>query len=256
MSDFKQEVTKLQPRIDYQLYLSSSWGMEVAINSSQLWPCASLIKLGIAEYGQQIALKKPELLTEKVTLLPADIVGGAGTLQLLSPQTYTVKDLLQLMLIQSDNTATNALLSTWQLAKIQAWLNQNYPQVLLQRRLMAPAVNGENLATAKSIAQLLAACFDYQDEYGQTVQVSLHHQMSHDKLVWPVNIGEYTKIKTYNKTGELLGYDHDAARFYLGDAWLDCVVMTKYATGKRSQAVTFLQSVGRLLCQTLVEYQQ
>ncbi|WEV70672.1 class A beta-lactamase-related serine hydrolase [Lactobacillus sp. ESL0785] len=253
MVDFEQELNKLQPDIDFQLYLNSSWGLHYEVNTDQMWATASLIKLGIAAYGQQLFSKQPNLLEQEVVLQPEDIVAGAGTLHLLSPRKYAIKDLLQLMLIQSDNTATNALLTTWGLKNINSWLKRNYPHVLLQRRLMTPPINGENLANANSLGQLLAASFENDDQYAQTVQLSLHQQMCHDRLVWPVEIGSYSQIKTYNKTGELLGYDHDAARFQLGNRWLDCVAMTKYGANERPQAINFLQNLGQLLCQILMQ---
>lgn len=252
MVNFEQELASLKHAVDFQLYLHSSWGLEYEVNTDQMWATASLIKLAIAAYGQQLFLKQPNLLEEKVTLQSEDIVPG-GTLNLVSPRVYTIKDLLQLMLIQSDNTATNALLTTWGMDKINAWLKKNYPNVLLQRRLMTPPTNGENLANAKSLGQLLHAAFKYDDEYAQTVQISMQNQMFYDRLVWPVAMGEYSQIKSYNKTGDLINYQHDAARLELGDSWIECVAMTKFTPNEKSHAVQFLQNVGRVLCQMLTE---
>ncbi|WEV50869.1 class A beta-lactamase-related serine hydrolase [Lactobacillus sp. ESL0731] len=252
MINFEQEIASLKHDVNFQLYLHSSWGLEYEINIDQMWATASLIKLGIAAYGQQLFLKQPHLLEQQVTLQPEDIVPG-GTLSLVSPRVYTVKDLLQLMLIQSDNTATNALLTTWGMKTINDWLKANYSNVLLQRRLMAPPTNGENLANAKSLGQLLAAAFKYDDEYAQAAQASMHAQMFYDRLVWPVAMGEYSQIKSYNKTGDLLNYAHDAARLELGNSWIECVVMTKFSPNEKTHAVQFMQNVGRLLCQMLTE---
>src|ERR1035437_3969823 len=45
---------------------------------------------------------------DKITLLPGEAVSGAGLLLFLdAPKTLTLKDVLTLMIIMSDNTATN-----------------------------------------------------------------------------------------------------------------------------------------------------
>jgi len=83
-------------------------GQEVAIDADVPVPTASVIKLTILFE----ALKQMQAGTahwnDPVTMTKADQVGGSGVLHFLdTPQTLTFKDVLTMMVVQSDNTATN-----------------------------------------------------------------------------------------------------------------------------------------------------
>jgi len=109
-------------------------GEEIAINADQQMDTMSVIKLPLmAEAFQQIQQGK-FALTDRVTLTDAAKRPGTGIIRSLDPGVQlTVKDLLTLMVIVSDNTATdlifekvggpapvNALMDTWGLTSIRA----------------------------------------------------------------------------------------------------------------------------------------
>ena len=85
-------------------------GEEIAINADRQMDTMSVIKIPLmAEVFQQIKDGK-FALTDKYTLTKEDILPGTGVLRSLDPgDTFTVKDLLTLMVIVSDNTATDVL---------------------------------------------------------------------------------------------------------------------------------------------------
>ncbi len=85
-------------------------GEEIAINADRQMDTMSVIKIPLmAEAFQQIKDGK-FALTDKYTLTKEDILPGTGVLRSLDPgDTFTVKDLLTLMVIVSDNTATDVL---------------------------------------------------------------------------------------------------------------------------------------------------
>jgi beta-lactamase class A len=85
-----------------------STGRNVAMDSDAVVQTASVIKLTILfEAMEQIRAGKARW-DDKLTLAPGDGVSGSGILGLLdTPQTLTLKDVLTLMVIVSDNTATN-----------------------------------------------------------------------------------------------------------------------------------------------------
>jgi beta-lactamase class A len=83
-------------------------GKTVAINADTPAPTASVIKLTVLfEALKQIQEGKVHF-DDKVTLTKANQVEGSGVLMFFdSPQTLTLKDVLTMMIIVSDNTATN-----------------------------------------------------------------------------------------------------------------------------------------------------
>lgn len=86
-------------------------GLELAWNADEVFPAASVIKLPIL----LVALARVEAgeleLSRRVPVGAEDRVTGSGVLHALEPGlTPTLRDLLALMVVVSDNTATNLVL--------------------------------------------------------------------------------------------------------------------------------------------------
>jgi beta-lactamase class A len=83
-------------------------GKVVALDADTVVQTASVIKLTILfEAMEQVRAGKAHW-DDKITLRPGDGVSGSGVLLFLdTPQTLTLKDVLTLMIVMSDNTATN-----------------------------------------------------------------------------------------------------------------------------------------------------
>src|SRR5262249_45418611 len=90
----------------YAKHLST--GRLVAMNADQPVQTASVIKLAILfEAMEQVRGGKAHW-DEKVTLAKGDAVSGSGVLMFFdAPLSMTLKDVLSMMAIVSDNTATN-----------------------------------------------------------------------------------------------------------------------------------------------------
>jgi beta-lactamase class A/uncharacterized membrane protein len=85
-------------------------GEEIAIDADRQMDTMSVIKIPLmVEVFQQIKDGK-FALTDKYTLTAADVLPGTGVMRSLDPgAVLTVKDLITLMIIVSDNTATDVL---------------------------------------------------------------------------------------------------------------------------------------------------
>lgn len=129
--------------------------------ATQPFPTASTIKLAIlyelfrqAEEGR-VALDSP------VALEPRHVVGGAGVLQHLTAVTLSLRNHAALMVVLSDNTATNVLIDALGMDRIGARMQAlGTPDVRLRRHMMdgEAAMRGEeNVATPAGIARLLMA---------------------------------------------------------------------------------------------------
>jgi beta-lactamase class A len=83
-------------------------GRVVALDADAVVQTASVIKLAILfEAMEQVRAGKAHW-DDKIQLEPGDAVSGSGILLFLdAPQTLTLKDVLTLMIVMSDNTATN-----------------------------------------------------------------------------------------------------------------------------------------------------
>lgn len=91
----------------YELKYKRDFG----INTNELFPSACTRKVPIAMAAYSEAEKGSLSLDENLTLTEDNIVGGTGTLQGQSAgSTYSIRELIRLMIIESDNTAGNMVI--------------------------------------------------------------------------------------------------------------------------------------------------
>ena len=99
--------------------------LAVRHNATESMPSASLIKLPILTFALKQVARGELLLDQRVPLNRGDIVGGSGVLQLLQPGlSPTVMDLMTLMIVVSDNTATNTLIDLLGLEPVAAHIHE------------------------------------------------------------------------------------------------------------------------------------
>jgi beta-lactamase class A len=114
VADLDERLQRLADRFSGRLALAAkeiSTGEEVQFNAHQVWGTASSIKIAIMmEVFQQAKNGKLDL-GKRVELQKSDQVGGSGILQeFAAGLAPTIGDLTALMIVLSDNTATNMLL--------------------------------------------------------------------------------------------------------------------------------------------------
>src|SRR5215472_14456377 len=116
-------------------------GRVVAIDAEQPVQTASVIKLTILfEAMEQIRAGKARW-DEKITLAPGDAVSGSGVLMFFdAPLTITLKDVLSMMVIVSDNAATNLAIDRFGVDAVNAriaWMGLK--DTHLYKKVMKPA---------------------------------------------------------------------------------------------------------------------
>ena len=102
---------------------------------------ASVIKMGILlDAAEQIRAGQASL-AEKLVLMHENQVAGSGVLgQLTAPLALTLGDILHLMVVLSDNTATNVAIDRLGLAHINATLRAaGLTQTVLYKKIYVPA---------------------------------------------------------------------------------------------------------------------
>ncbi len=141
-------------------------GRTVAVNADTPVPTASVIKLTVLfEALKQIQEGKTHF-DDKLTLTKENQVEGSGVLMFFDvPQTLTLKDVLTMMVIVSDNTATNVAIDHLGLKNIDAriqWLGLK--DTFLYKKVSLPPIGpmpadqkqfGLGKTTAREMASLM-----------------------------------------------------------------------------------------------------
>jgi beta-lactamase class A len=87
-------------------------GEEIVVNADTRFPTASTIKTAVMLEAWHQASQGKLSMDERLTLRDADKVGGSGVLNGMSDGlALPIRDLLHLMMVLSDNTATNLLVN-------------------------------------------------------------------------------------------------------------------------------------------------
>lgn len=116
-------------------------GQTASLDPDEAVKTASVIKMGILlDAAEQIRVGKASL-DEKLILTHENQVPGSGVIgQLTAPLSLTLRDTLHLMVVLSDNTATNLAIDRLGLAHINATLRAaGLKQTVLYKKVYKPA---------------------------------------------------------------------------------------------------------------------
>ena len=187
-------------------------------NIDEVFKSASVIKLPIFLYGFHHAKDLEEL----VEVSPADIVDGSGVLQTLVTLSrwFSVRDLHALMIVVSDNTATNLLIKRYGLKRLNNYLQHlGMTKSLLGREMRDHAAISEgrdNFVCGRDMVACLRAM----------VSSPVFHDMLHvlEKQQFQNKVPAGVKNEHFvffNKSGELVDIEHDVGFFvYKGQVGL------------------------------------
>jgi beta-lactamase class A len=144
------ELDRIRQRFSGQLALAAkhlATGEEVRIEADRIVPTASTIKVPIlVEVFHQVEAGLARL-DERITLTAADQVGGSGVLKELNPGVQpTLYDLCTLMIIKSDNTATNLCID--RVGGVEAVTRRMQETYGLRSIVLHNRVDFEKIATA------------------------------------------------------------------------------------------------------------
>ena len=140
-------------------------GSSFSINQSEAFPTASIIKIPLLmEYYKKVEAE--EIDPEEKLILPEDyICGGSGVLQHLSPgvTTLTLDDYATLMIVLSDNVATNIMFDrVGNLDVNRLLVKLGLPDTLLRRKMQSfrdIKSENENITTPEDMPKLLSILY-------------------------------------------------------------------------------------------------
>ncbi len=196
---------------------------------SQPFPTASTIKLAIlyellkqCEEGK-LALDKPARLDR------AQVVAGSGVLQHLSTPTLSLADHAALMIILSDNTATNVVIDAVGMANVTARMKAlKLGDILLRRKMMdgAAARRGdENVASPASLAKTAEMLWRGEglEKQSRDAAVRILYEVP-----GAIRRAVPARVRVASKTGTLDGVRAEAAVVELDARPFALAVMTTY----------------------------
>lgn len=197
---------------------------------TEVFPTASTIKLAIlyelfaqAQEGR-LALDKP------LTLDRAAAVGGSGILFEMGTPTLSLRDYAVLMVVLSDNTATNVLIDAVGMANVNRRMQGlGLTETRLRRKMidLAAARRGdENVSTPGEIARLLEAYHKGTGLEPPTVAAALAI-LKKGKDSWLVRAVP-SSVPVASKPGDLEGVRVDAGIVYVPKRPFIITVMTSW----------------------------
>ncbi|MDQ2858615.1 MAG: class A beta-lactamase-related serine hydrolase [Candidatus Eremiobacteraeota bacterium] len=191
----------------------------VTYNADEVFPTASVIKVVILVSLFQYAEATRGVMQHKITLQLADFVGGSEILDAYNPgSSLSVDTLARAMIEQSDNTASNVLISYLGFERIGRTIERaGLRNTHLRRHFMdtsGPGYRSENLTTARDMGTLLYGIERGAHEAVATVASPrscrqmidiLLRQEDRDKIARGLPRG----VPLANKTGEIDGVRND-----------------------------------------------
>ncbi len=216
----------------------------VKINVDEIFPSASLIKLFIL-----LAINNSNL-DNKIKIDKKDIVAGEGALGKLSGNlTLSVRDLATLMIILSDNMATNILIDYLSMDYINNIIRENgFKSTILQRKMLdfkAAKEGRENYTSPRDVYQVLKLLYKNSLFLNMLKNQHLNNKIS-------LYLSENEDFIFAHKTGELKNIEHDAGRLFYKDKFIDIVVMSKNLHSN-GDGIKVHNEIGELLIKMLLK---
>lgn len=181
------------------------------LRATEQFPAASLIKVPILIYLLKEADSQKINLQETILLKKEDKVGGSGILfELHDGLALSWLDVATLMIVVSDNTATNLLMDRFGIPNIQSWIEGlGLKKTLIARKLMvAPDAPPANFTSPNDMfvlfRKLLGGEILSSDHTKLALEI-LSRQQYNEKI--PLFLPKDTKVA--HKTGEIDGVRHD-----------------------------------------------
>lgn len=204
-----------------------STGKEWSVRGEEAFEAASVIKLPIlVELFRQLAAGEARE-EESFTIGEADKLPSCGALNYLhTGLSVTLMDLAVLMIIVSDNTATNLLIRRLGMDNINSTIREMGMTTTRLRRLLfdseASARGVKNTVSPAEIGRLLAALYR-----GEVVSPAASARMlsilGDQRLNGKLPFWLDGKVKCAHKTGEDSGITHDVGILYAPQPFVLCV---------------------------------
>jgi len=220
---FERRVQEIASRVDGvvgYVFVDLTSGDRITHLEHETFPTASTIKLAIVYELVKQAAEGKITLDETMTLERGKAVGGSGVLIELGTPTLSIRDYAVLMVMLSDNTATNILMDRLGMQQIARRMHGlGLDATKLRRHMMDSAAarrGDENVSTPDDLARLLQAM--------PPEGLALLKKPKDSRL----RRGLPPDVEAADKPGELDGVRVDAGIVYAKDRPFVICVMTTF----------------------------
>ena len=219
-------------------------GQTLAYHGDTIFPQASSIKIPIMAEMYRAERAGEFNFSDAVTLDPKAYVGGSGELQkglLKGPVTTTIGKLVQAMIEESDNTATNWCIAKLGMGRVNRLLDElNLVSTRLRRIMLdsaAAARNEENVSTPKEMARLAEMIYR-QRLVDPSASMDMRNLMGLVKSDFRKAV--QAGISVASKPGEMTGVRCETGIIYLPGRPFVLSVMSSFLPGEENpvEAVT------------------
>jgi len=231
---------------------------DIEINEDKVFSSASTIKVPILIEALRQAEKGQINLDEKTTVSSSDITNGGGIIRHLSDdQILSIRDLMYLMIILSDNTATNMMIDRVGMDSVnKACVEMGCEDTKLQRKMMESVKPKDNLTTAKDMGRIMKEAYE-GDILNAEGKKEFLRIMGDQKL--STNLPAYKDrdahkgVEIFHKGGSLgsTKVRHDIGMFTYNDDVVYVSVLTENVSKKTAQ--TTMAQIGETIMDYLVE---
>lgn len=193
----------------------------VSINDHDVFPSASTIKLAIMLTLFKAAENQELSLDDEVSLEGLEKTGGDGILKELSEHhRFTYRELCTLMIIVSDNMATNILIRTLGMDKINAQITElGLQDTHLGRFMMdseAKKRGEDNFITAYEMSQLFHIILN-SEAYSEASRIAMLDILKRQQVRGRLDRYLPEEMTIAHKTGDLDFLEHDGGIVYFDD---------------------------------------
>ena len=219
-------------------------------------PSASTIKIYVMIEAYNQVNQGKISLRDTVTLNDSMIVGGSGVLQYEPVGTeVTIEELINLMMVESDNVAANILIDKLGMTNINTTIKSlGCVDTELNRKMMdIEALNKgiENYTSVNDLSLVLEKLYKNQCIESQYDKLMLDTMKQHQlKSKIPNELPEGVVVA--HKSGELGGIENDAGIIYTDKgAYVLCILTNN---GTSSEQVMAISDVSREIYDKYMEY--
>ncbi len=218
--NFKRTIDSYVQQFDgeYSVYVNDVNQNFVYVYQNKPMPSASMIKVFILAKAYEEINKGTLAESEIHTLRRDEIVGGAGNIQGKPVGSQlSIKYLLEQMIVESDNIATNIMIERLGMDNINNYIQQHgYKDTRLQRRMMdfaAQQQGRENYTSVNDLGNIFLQMYKHtcvNEAMDEKMLDILKGQTDNDKI--PQGLPQGTEVA--HKTGELPGVYNDGGIIY------------------------------------------
>jgi len=215
----------------------------VAINTERVFPSASTIKLAIMSELFNRAAVGDFSLTDTITITEKHRTGGDGILKELNPgHIFTLEELCTLMIILSDNEATNILIDFLGMENINATIKRlGLKDAHLGRHMMdseARRQGHDNFISAEDLAKILKLIVSGRN-VNQKSSEKMLDIMKRQQVRGRLDLYLPGEIVIAHKTGDLDLLEHDVGIVYPenGKAYIIVVLTNETTTNKDGREI-------------------